>query len=79
MKEFWSLTEMLLDRSLLHGYWDSITNTSGSLPDSREGSAMTMIGKNIYLFGGFSREIYNDTRIYNQDTKSWKLIKYEPR
>ena len=78
MMELKRMTDMLLSRKMLVGYWDSIADTRGCLPDSREGSTVAMVGSTIYVFGGFSRDIYNDTRAYDQGTKTWKLIQYEP-
>ena len=78
MLELKNTTDMLLARRLLHGYWDCVTDAKGALPDSREGSAMAMVDSTIYVFGGFSREIYNDTRAFDVDTKTWTVINYEP-
>lgn len=76
MLELKTTTDLLLARRLLHGYWDSVTEAKGALPDSREGTAMAMVDQTIYVFGGFSREIYNDTRAYDVDTKTWRVINY---
>ena len=65
MMELKTTTDALLARKLLHGYWDCVTDAKGALPDSREGSTMAMVGETVYVFGGFSRDIYNDTRAYN--------------
>ena len=78
MMELKFMTDMLLARKCLHGYWDCETNAKGSLPDTREGSTMAMIDNTIYVFGGFSREIYNDTRAFDVDTKTWRVVEYEP-
>ena len=78
MMELKATTDALLARKLLHGYWDSVTDVRGALPDAREGSTMAMVGETVYVFGGFSRIIYNDTRAYNQDTNTWRIVKYDP-
>ena len=78
MMDLKTTTDILLARKLLHGYWDCITDAKGCLPDAREGTTMAMVGETVYVFGGFSRDIYNDTRMYNLDTKTWKGIHYEP-
>ena len=77
MMELKTTTDLLLARRLLHGYWDCVTEAKGALPDSREGTAMAMVDSTIYVFGGFSREIYNDTRAFDVDTKTWRVVKYE--
>ena len=78
MLELKTMSDKLVARQLLHGYWDSITEAKGPLPDSRESSAMAMVDDTIYVFGGFSREIYNDTRAYDMSCRTWRPIKYEP-
>ena len=78
MIELKTMTEGLLQRSIFHGYWDCITDDKGSIPDSREGSAMAMVDNTIYLFGGFSREIYNDTRYYEIDNNVWGTVNPGP-
>ena len=78
MIELKTMTEGLLQRSIFHGYWDCITDDKGSIPDSREGSAMAMVDNTIYLFGGFSREIYNDTRYYEIDNNVWGTVQPGP-
>ena len=78
MLELKTMSDKLVARKLLHGYWDCITEAKGCLPDSRESSTMAMVDETIYVFGGFSREIYNDTRAYDMQHKTWRPIVYEP-
>ena len=62
------LNKETLDRQeMFYGIW-SLIKHSGSIPDSREGAAACIIGNNFYLFGGFSRDLFNDMRIYHLDT-----------
>lgn len=58
---------------MLYGLWN-VLNTNGSMPDSREGSTAAMIGNNLYIFGGFSRDIFNDMRILDMNSLKWRLL-----
>ena len=78
MVELKTMTDELLQRKLFHGFWDCATDDKGSIPDSREGAAIAMVDNTIYLFGGFSREIYNDTRLYDVDTRTWSILEVKP-
>ena len=78
MVELKTMTDELLQRKLFHGFWDCATDDKGSIPDSREGAAMAMVENTIYLFGGFSREIYNDTRSYDLDSRTWSAVEAIP-
>jgi hypothetical protein len=51
---------------MIYGLWD-IMYPSGSMPDSREGSATIMYENNLYIFGGFSRDIFNDLRVLDMN------------
>lgn len=46
----------------------------GSMPDSREGTSACIIDNSLYLFGGFSRDIYNDMRVLDLNKLRWRLI-----
>lgn len=78
MVELKTMTDDLLQRKLLHGFWDCPVDDKGSIPDSREGAAIASIENTIYLFGGFSREIYNDTRFYDLDSNTWGTVEPKP-
>jgi N-acetylneuraminic acid mutarotase len=76
MKELQTMEESLYNRSLLHGYWDTMFNTTGIHPDTREGCGMAIVRNNLYIFGGFARELYNDMRVLNLGTRYWSQITY---
>eukprot|EP00347_Sterkiella_histriomuscorum_P022130 403331578 len=63
----------LEDQDMLYGQW-SILTQQGSIPDSREGSTACMIDNNLYLFGGFSRDLFRDVRVFDIQTQRWRLI-----
>jgi N-acetylneuraminic acid mutarotase len=48
--------------------------TLGSTPHSREGATTCLIGNNIYLFGGFARDIYSDFRCLDRSENKWTVI-----
>lgn len=76
MKELQTMEENLYNRSLLHGYWDTMFNNTGIHPDTREGCGMAIVRHNLYIFGGFARELYNDMRVLNLSTRYWSQITY---
>lgn len=58
---------------LMTAIWES-SLTMGSTPHSREGSTACLINNNIYMFGGFARDIYNDFRILDRSENKWIMI-----
>jgi hypothetical protein len=74
MQELREVHERLYSRQLMHGYWDNISEFTGSLPDARECTSASVIDSQVFIFGGFSREIYNDLRIFSLETKSWRYV-----
>lgn len=49
---------------MLYGQW-SIQTHQGAIPDSREGATACMIDNYLYLFGGFSRDLFKDVRVFD--------------
>ena len=72
--EFRLILTLLRNKRLYHGYWDAINETSGSLPESRKGASMNLCNNEIYIFGGFSRDTYNDLKVFNLNTNHWREI-----
>ena len=60
--ELKELKEKLDKKELMYGMWD-ILNDQGSIPNSREGGSACVIDNDYYIFGGFSRDIFNDIRV----------------
>ena len=58
----------------MHGFWNSLSECKGVVPDTREGASMTKIKSNIYIFGGFSRVLFNDLKVLNLETLKWNSI-----
>lgn len=54
-------------------YW-SIRNVAGNRPESREGSALVLLSRQLYLFGGQSMTKRNDLRVLNPDTWTWTML-----
>ena len=58
------------------GLWESV-QTVGAIPDSREGSTGIVLGTYLYLFGGFSRDLYQDLRKIDLTSgKRWILYHF---
>ena len=69
-------THESLEKNLLEfvGIWE-VKASTGSLPDAREGLTAAMLpNDNLYMFGGFSRGLYNDIRTVNVTTQKWEMI-----
>lgn len=58
---------------LMTALWESQL-TLGSTPHAREGATACLIGSNIYLFGGFARDIYSDFRCLDRQENKWTVI-----
>ena len=69
--------DALMQKRIFHGYWESINENRGCLPDSRKGATMNLIGNRLYVFGGLSRDTYNDIKIFNFDRRKWNIVDYE--
>ena len=76
MKELNKMTDNMYNRSILHGFWDTLSDCSGIHPDTREGSGMAILRNKLYIFGGFARELYCDMRVLDLKTKYWSTINY---
>lgn len=70
--ELREMLTMLRKKKLDHGYWDLIKDTSGCLPESRKGASMNLVANEIYVFGGFSRETFNDLKVFNISQHHWR-------
>lgn len=62
MNEFKSQIEKLESKKIQRGLWE-VKLCIGTLPDSRESCAMVAIGNEVYLYGGYGRELFDDLRI----------------
>ena len=71
-KEISLMYELLNERKIYHGYWDCIHDVKGCIPASRKGASMNFIENEIYIFGGFSRDTYNDLKVLNLDSCRWR-------
>ena len=77
--ELRTMMTKLRNRRIQHGYWDAINETSGCLPESRKGATMNMINNEIYIFGGFSRDTYNDLKVLNISHNHWREVHTQSR
>ena len=75
MKELRQLTQNLYNRRLLHGFWDALSNSTGNMPDAREGACMVAHNSNLYVFGGFSHSLFNDIKVFSMQENHWSHIK----
>ena len=61
-------------RKIFHGYWDCITDVKGCIPESRKGASMNLVSNEVYIFGGFSRDTYNDMKVFDLTTNKWREV-----
>ena len=73
MDELKECRDKLEKKEMMYGLWN-ILSTSGSIPQSREGGTCCVIDSNLYVFGGFSRDIYNDIRVLDLNHMKWRLL-----
>lgn len=64
----------LYNRRLMHGFWDNIFECQGNLPDAREGATISLLNEKIYVFGGFSRILFDDLKVLDLVSGIWKQI-----
>ena len=57
----------------MSGLWEC-NYALGNMPHSREGGSGCLIGDDLYIFGGFSRDLFGDLRVLNTDINKWKLL-----
>jgi len=74
MEELKHKMDQLGDKRIFHGYWDCLNEVKGCLPESRKGSTMNMIDNQCYIFGGFSRDTYNDLKVFDVFMNKWNTV-----
>jgi hypothetical protein len=68
-KDYLDLHKSMNDGRIRHGIWQRKFNVvTGSEPDAVEGAQACTIGVNCFVFGGFSRTIFNQLRSFNTST-----------
>lgn len=65
--------QALESKNMMYGLW-SVMGQSGSIPHSREGGQAVILNNEFYLFGGFSRDLFGDFRVYDVGTKYWRIL-----
>ena len=73
INEYYSCFKKLEAKQMPKGVWE-VKHCVGSVPDSRESTSMVVIGREVYLYGGYGRELFDDIRILtcNPNQSSWK-------
>ena len=74
VEELKLMMTLLRNKRIYHGYWDAINDVHGCLPESRKGASMNLVNNEIYVFGGFSRDTYNDLKCFNINTSKWREV-----
>lgn len=67
----------LEQKKIPRGLWD-VKHTIGSLPDSREKCSMVGIGREVYIYGGYGRQLFEDLRILHCSGQYWQWELYKP-
>ena len=66
--------------SILKGAWESYEQF-GQTPDTREGMSMVVVGKEVYMYGGQGRTMFDDLRVLDCSKLHqyvWSLIEHDP-
>lgn len=69
--------DQLSEKQIFHGYWDCLQETSGCLPEARKGTSINIIKNQLYVFGGFARNTFNDLKIFDMTMNRWEEAKTE--
>ena len=72
--EFRLTLTLLRNKRIYHGYWDAVGETIGCIPESRKGASMNLCKNEIYVFGGFSSDTFNDLKVFNMNQNRWRQI-----
>ena len=59
---------------MYHGYWDCIHDVKGCLPEARKGCTINLVNNDLFVFGGFSRDTYNDIKVFDTVTSKWREV-----
>ena len=55
-----------------HGIWAADFHSNvGPMPCAAEGAQMCSIGKKQFIFGGFSRRMFNELRQFDSEALKW--------
>ena len=66
--------EELGQKKIFHCYWDILNESKGCLPEARKGATMNMINNQLYVFGGFSRDTFNDLKVFDLTVCKWQDV-----
>ncbi|CDW80498.1 kelch motif family protein [Stylonychia lemnae] len=73
MDELRSCKDKLEKQEICQALW-SILPHYAQIPESREGVSIQIIRDNVYIYGGFSRELFGQIRIYDFCSGKWSII-----
>eukprot|EP00347_Sterkiella_histriomuscorum_P014797 403359488 len=65
--------EKVENREMIQGIWSTLPSFA-QCPESREGASLCQVDDKLYLYGGFSRELFGHMRTYDTQTGKWKLV-----
>jgi N-acetylneuraminic acid mutarotase len=68
--DFASISKMIKPFNV---YWQDRT-AEGHKPEAREGAAIVVINRRVFLFGGLSRDLYNDVRELRVEDWTWSQM-----
>jgi hypothetical protein len=72
--EFKEIYEHLSHKRVHHGFWETISESRGLIPESRMGATLTKVGSKLVLFGGMSRHTFSDVKVFNLDCRMWTPV-----
>lgn len=59
----------------MHAIWNqSFSANSGNEFEAVESAKACTIGSNVYMFGGFARQIFNSLKVLNTKTRKMQLV-----
>ena len=77
MRSLRTLSDSLYSNKLMYGFWDTVGECTGTHPDAREGHGMAIVNNQLYVFGGFARNLFNDMKVLNLETKHWTHLMHK--
>jgi len=67
----------ILNKNILTSFWRPLRKVVGVSPPTMEGASMVFHNNNLYVYGGFCTNLYNEMRTFDIHKKKWSIVKLE--
>lgn len=74
LSQYDEIRNRINDKKIFKGFWKILDSITGSTPPTMEGATLCYSNNALYLFGGFSRDVYDEMRICDLNKKKWSIV-----